>query len=267
MTTLQAVILSIVEGLTEYLPISSTGHMIITSSIMGIASDDFTKDFTVIVQFGAILAVLLMYWRRFLHGWSIYIKLLVAFLPAAVIGLLVKKKIDILLDKPEVVALTLVVGGVILLFVDKWFAKQEAQLKASGEGTLDQLNVKQAGLIGVIQCLAFMPGTSRSAATIVGGLGVKLTREAAAEFSFLLAVPTLTAATCYKMLHIYKNIQPGQVTILLVGNLISFIFAAITIKTFLSYLTKRGFFAFGIYRIVMGAIILALMLSGHTLEV
>jgi undecaprenyl-diphosphatase len=267
MSMLQAVILSIVEGLTEYLPISSTGHMIITSSIMGIASDDFVKNFEIIVQFGAILSVLVLYWRRFLQGPAIYLKLFIAFLPAAVIGLLFKSKIELLLDKPEVVAMTLIGGGIVLLFVDRFFSAQEARLEASGDGTIEKLDLKRAGIIGFAQCLAMIPGTSRSAATIVGGLGTKLTREAAAEFSFLLAVPTLTAATCYKMLHIYKTIQPDQISILLIGNVISFIVGAITIKTFLSYLTRRGFFAFGIYRIIVGAVILLLLLTGHNLEV
>lgn len=266
MTTLQAIILSIVEGLTEYLPISSTGHMILTSSMMGIASDEFTKDFTVIVQFGAILSVLVLYWKRFLTSRTIYYKLLVAFLPAAIIGFAVKKKIDALLDNATIVAITLIVGGIILLFVDRFFAKQEKELAVSGAGDIDKLDYKHAGIIGLVQCFAFIPGTSRSAASIVGGLATKLTREAAAEFSFLLAVPTLTAATAYKCVHIYKNIEPGQVSILLIGNLISFIVGAFTIKTFLKYLTRHGFFWFGVYRIIAGAIILGLILMGHALE-
>jgi undecaprenyl-diphosphatase len=265
-TTLQAIILSIVEGLTEYLPISSTGHMIITSSFMGIASDEFTKNFTIIVQFGAILSVLAIYWRRFFTSKKIYLNLLVAFLPAAVIGLAVKKKIDLLLDNATVVASTLIIGGFVLIFIDRFFAEQESILSENKQGKLNDLDFRRAGLIGFAQCLAFIPGTSRSAASIIGGLGAKLTREAAAEFSFLLAVPTLTAATAYKVLHIYKTIQPDQVSILVIGNIISFIVGAITIKTFLNYLTKHGFFWFGVYRILVGTIILGLLLSGHSLE-
>lgn len=266
MTTLQAIILAIIEGLTEYLPISSTGHLIVTSSMMGIASEQFTKDFTVVVQFGAILSVLVLYWRRFLTSRTIYYKLFVAFLPAAAIGFAVKKKIDLLLDNPTVVAITLIVGGAILLTIDRFFSKQERELNASGAGSIEQLDYKRAGLIGLVQCLAFIPGTSRSAASIVGGLGARLTREAAAEFSFLLAVPTLTAATAYKCLSIFKNIEPGQISILVIGNIISFIVGAITIKTFLHFLTRHGFFWFGVYRIVAGAIILGLILMGHSLE-
>lgn len=266
MNTLQAIILAIVEGLTEYLPISSTGHLILTSSFMGIAANDFTKDFTVIVQFGAILSVLALYWRRFLASRAIYFKLFIAFLPAAVIGFAVKKKIDLLLDSATVVATTTLIGGIVLLFVDRFFANQERELASGQTGKIENLNLRRAGLIGFAQCIAFIPGTSRSAMSILGGLCVKLTRAEAAEFSFLLAVPTLTAATAYKLLKIYKHIEPGQISILIIGNIISFIVGAITIKTFLSFLTRRGFFWFGIYRILLGALILGLILSGHQLE-
>jgi len=266
MTTLQAVILAIVEGLTEYLPISSTGHLIVTSSMMGIASQEFTKDFTVIVQFGAILSVLALYWRRFLTSRAIYYKILAAFLPAAIIGFAIKKKIDALLDNATVVAITLIAGGIVLLFIDRFFANQEKNLASSGTGGIDELDYKRAGIIGLAQCFAFLPGTSRSAASIVGGLATKLTREAAAEFSFLLAVPTLAAATAYKCLHIYKNIQPDQISVLVIGNVISFIVGAITIKTFLKFLTRHGFFWFGVYRIIAGALILGLILLGHQLQ-
>jgi len=266
MTLLHALILSVVEGLTEFLPISSTGQMIMASSLMGISHEQFVKDFTVIVQFGAILSVLVLYWRRFVISKDIYVKLLIGFLPAAIIGLLVKKQIDILLDNVVVVATTQIVGGVILLFVDKWFAKQEARLAKHNLGTIDNLDLKRSGFIGLAQCLAFIPGTSRSAASIIGGLSVGLTRKAAAEFSFLLAVPTLTAATAWKLLKIYKTIQPDQISILLLGNLVAFVVAVITIKLFIGFLTRRGFFVFGIYRIVIGAIILIMLLTGHQLE-
>lgn len=268
MTINQGVVLSIIEGLTEYLPISSTGQMIIASSLMGIASDEFTKDFTVIVQFGAILAVLVLYWRRFLVSKEIYVKLFVGFLPAAIIGFLVKKKIDVLLDNVMVVAITQIVGGLILIGVDKWFKNTPPSQEGtpSGSGTIDGLSLKNSFFIGLAQCLAFIPGTSRSAASIVGGLTVGLDRKSAAEYSFLLAVPTLTAATAWKTLKIYKTIQSSQIGILVMGNVIAFAIAAVTIKLFVGYLNRRGFFVFGIYRIIAGALILALLFSGHSLD-
>jgi undecaprenyl-diphosphatase len=265
-TTPDALILSVVEGLTEFLPISSTGQMIVASSLMGIAGEQFTKDFTIIVQFGAILSVLVLYWRRFVISKSIYLKLLIGFLPAAIIGLAVKKQIDVLLDNVMVVACTQIIGGIILLFVDKWFASQETRLEAMGSGQIENLSLKQSGIIGLAQCLAFIPGTSRSAASIIGGLSVKMTRRAAAEFSFLLAVPTLAAATAWKLLKIYKTIQPDQISILLIGNLVAFVVAVITIKLFIGFLTRRGFFVFGIYRIIVGGLILLFLLTGHHLE-
>jgi undecaprenyl-diphosphatase len=258
-----AFVLSVIEGLTEYLPISSTGHMIIASSVMGINENPFVKDFTVIVQFGAILSVLVLYWQRFLSSWSFYKKLFIAFLPAAVIGLLVKNKIDALLGDVQVVAWALIIGGFVLIFVDRWFKAQEERLEVAKAGTIEHLTFGQSFAIGLFQCLAFIPGTSRSAASIVGGLSLKLTRQAAAEFSFFLAVPTLTAATLLKTLKIYKTIEPSQISTLLIGNLVAFVVGIITIKAFIGFLTKRGFLVFGIYRIIAGAILLALLMSGH----
>lgn len=266
MTLFQAVILAIVEGFTEYLPISSTGHLIITSSVMGIAHESFTKDFTVIVQFGAILSVLVLYWRRFVTNRMIYLKLFVAFLPAAILGFLVKKRIDALLDSAFVVSIMLILGGLVLLFIDRWFEAQEKRLKETKTGTIEQLDLRRSLTIGLIQCSAFLPGVSRSAATIFGGLAMKLTRESAAEFSFLLAVPTLTAATAYKLTRIAGTLDSGHVHLILIGNVISFVVGAITIKTFLSYLTLRGFFLFGVYRIALGSYILFLLLRGHGLQ-
>ena len=268
MSTWQAIILAIVEGLTEYLPISSTGHIIIASSVMGIAENQFTKDFTVIVQFGAILSVLVLYWRRFVQTWELYLKLLAGFVPVAVIGFALKSRIDVLLDNVVVVAIALIVGGIVLIFIDGWFAKQEESLKSEGKGGIETLTMGQSALIGLIQCLALIPGVSRSAASIIGGLGVKLNRQAAAEFSFLLAVPTLTAASCYKVLKILKSDQPitgDQISAIISGNVVSFIVGMITIKAFVGFLTRRGFLAFGIYRILVGAILLALIASGHKL--
>jgi undecaprenyl-diphosphatase len=266
MESMHALILAVIEGLTEYLPISSTGHMIIASSIMGISENPFTKNFTVIVQFGAILSVLVLYWRNFLSSWSFYSKLFVAFLPAAIIGLLVKDLVDALLGDVRVVAVTLILGGIILLFVDKIFAQQEANLIEAKEGTTEKIGYGRAVLIGLAQCLAFIPGVSRSAASIIGGLSLKLTRQSAAEFSFFLAVPTLTAATGYKLLKTFKTIESNQISMLLIGNLVAFIVGIITIKSFIGYLTRRGFFVFGIYRIILGALILAIIWSGHSIS-
>jgi undecaprenyl-diphosphatase len=260
------IILSIVEGLTEYLPISSTGHMIVVSSLMGISENQFTKDFTVIVQFGAILAVLVLYWKRFLTSWSFYQKLFVAVLPAGVIGIILKDKIDLLLGDVRIVAWAFIIGGVVLLFIDRVFAKQEAALELNSDGKIEQLTYLQSLLIGLAQCAAFIPGVSRSAASIIGGLGVKMTRKAAAEFSFFMAVPTLGGATLLKVLKIYKNIQPDQISLLLIGNVIAFIVGGLTIKTFITYLTKRGFFFFGVYRILVGAFILIMLAAGHQFE-
>ncbi len=262
MNMLHTIILSIVEGLTEFLPISSTGHMIIVSWFLGINEVEFVKDFTVIVQFGAILSVLVLYWRRFLVGYPFYLKLFVGFLPAAVIGLLVKKKIDVLLGDVRVVGWALVIGGVVLLFVDRFFAEQEKQLEDSGMGHTATLTYVQAGVIGLAQCLAFIPGMSRSASSIVGGLGVKLTRKAAAEFSFFLAVPTLTAATAYKCLKIAPTLTASEIPVLLIGNVIAFVVGCLAIRSFVNFLTKHGFFVFGIYRIIVGAAILILIAMG-----
>ncbi len=266
MTELQAIILSIVEGLTEYLPISSTGHMIIASALMGINESSFTKDFTVIVQFGAILSVLVLYHRRFRTGLSFYVKLFAGFLPAAIVGFLLKNKIDAVLGDVRVVAIALVIGGVILIFIDLIFAVQEERLETSGRGTINQLTLVQATLIGFVQCIAFIPGVSRSAATIIGGLGAKLTRKAAAEFSFFLAVPTLSAACAYKLLKTHNILAPENLRILLIGNVISFIVGLLTIRAFVGFLTRRGFFIFGVYRILLGGAILALLRAGYELR-
>lgn len=277
MTTLQTIILGVVEGLTEYLPVSSTGHMIIASSFMGIAQDPFTKDFTVIVQFGAILSVVVLYWRRFLSTIEFYKKLMVGVIPALAIGYMVKDKIDALLGDVKIVALALIFGGFILIFIDKWFSVQERRLEedarrpggATGEGSIDRLSYAQAGAIGFFQCLAFIPGVSRSAASIIGGLAFRLTRKSAAEFSFFLAVPTMTAATGYKLLKLIKEgaaFAPEHISALLIGNLIAFVVGMITIKAFVGFLTRRGFFVFGVYRILLGAFLLALLATGHSLE-
>lgn len=263
MTFAQAIILAIIEGITEFLPISSTGHMIIGSSIMGIQQDDFVKLFTVAIQFGAILSVLVLYFKRFFKSIDFYFKLFVAFIPAAIFGVLFSKKIDALLESPMTVAISLVIGGIILLFVDNIFSKNK-------EDNADNIKYPTAFIIGLFQCIAMIPGVSRSAATIVGGMSQKLTRKAAAEFSFFLAVPTMFAATAKKMYDFYKDhgasFNGEQIKLLAVGNIVAFIVALIAIKSFISFLTKHGFKAFGVYRIIVGVIIIILLLSGHPLS-
>lgn len=263
MDLIQAIILGIIEGLTEFLPVSSTGHMIITSSLMGIQSDDFVKLFTVAIQLGTILSVVVLYFKRFFKSIQFYFKLFVAFIPAAIFGLLFSDKIDELLESPQVVAISLVIGGVFLLFIDKIF-------KNAQEDDADKVKYPNAFVIGLFQCIAMIPGVSRSAATIIGGMQQKLTRKAAAEFSFFLAVPTMFAATAKKMLDFYQDghtITPSEMKLLAVGNLVGFVVAIIAIKGFISFVTKRGFFVFGVYRIIVGGIILALLWSGHSLAV
>lgn len=261
MTIFQAVILAIVEGLTEFLPVSSTGHMIIASSMMGIASDEFVKMFTVAIQLGAILSVIVLYWRKFLQSFQFYLTLLVAFIPAAIFGKLFNDQIDALLENALVVGITLFLGGIVLLFIDKWFNKTE---------TNDEVTYPKAFKIGLFQVIAMIPGVSRSAATIIGGLQQKLSRKAAAEFSFFLAVPTMFAATAYKLL---KYIQSGyyfgtnELAVLAIGNIVAFVVAMIAIKGFISYLTKHGFKIFGWYRIVVGLIIIGLYAMGYNLQV
>jgi len=265
MTLLQAAVIGIVEGITEFLPISSTGHMIITEKLLGVNIDDFTKAFTVNIQFGAILSVVVLYWRRFLQSWTFYQKLFVAFLPAAVIGLLASKQIDKLLESPLTVGITMFFGGVLLLFVDKWFSRDNPD---------QEVTYPKAFKIGFWQCIAMIPGVSRSAATIVGGMQQKLNRTNAAEFSFFLAVPTMAAASAYKLLTDYKYIvventkdTMHNVGILLTGNVIAFVVAMIAIKTFITFLQKHGFKVFGWYRIVVGLILITLLLMGVDLKV
>lgn len=258
----EAIILAIIEGLTEFLPVSSTGHMIIASTFMGIASDDFTKLFTVAIQFGAILSVVVVYFRRFLQSWNFYAKLVVAFIPTGIIGLLLKSHIDALLENVWVVATSLLVGGVVLLFVDKWFARNET------EGT-EEVSYKTGFIIGIIQSIAMVPGVSRSAATIIGGLTQKLTRKAAAEFSFFLAVPTMFAATAKSIWdekELLLQSSNNEWVLLLIGNLVAFVVAYVAIRSFISYLSKNGFRVFGYYRILLGATLIILLMCGVNLQ-
>lgn len=263
MSILHAIILAIIEGLTEYLPISSTGHMILYSSFAGIASDPFVKLFTVAIQFGAILSVVVLYFKRFFRSFDFYIKLFVAFIPAAVFGLLFSDIIDSLLESAMGVAVSLLLGGIILLYVDKWFTNPVIKEEKD-------INYWNAFKIGMFQCIAMIPGVSRSGASIVGGMSQGISRKAAAEFSFFLAVPTMFAATGKKMLDYFMDgntLTGEQIQLFVIGNVVAFIVAMIAIRFFISFLTKYGFKVFGWYRIVMGIIIIALLLSGVHMEV
>ncbi|NEU09837.1 undecaprenyl-diphosphate phosphatase [Flavihumibacter sp. R14] len=263
MNFLHAIILAIIEGLTEFLPVSSTGHMIIGSSMMGIQSLEFVKLFTVAIQFGAILSVVVLYFKRFFRSIDFYFKLLVAFIPAIIFGLLFKDLIDGFLENPLVVAISLVAGGIVLLFVDKWFGNADTD-------DSDEIGYLTALKIGFFQCISMIPGVSRSAATIIGGMSQKMTRKAAAEFSFFLAVPTMFGATVKKIYDFYKDgytITNEEMQLLAVGNIVAFIVAMIAIKYFITYLQKHGFRMFGWYRIVVGVIILVLLLAGYDLKV
>lgn len=262
MTLLQSIILAIIEGLTEFLPVSSTGHMIIASSAMNIATDPFTKLFTIAIQLGAVLSVIVLYWKRFFQSLDFYFKIAVAFIPAVVAGLFFKEYIDVLLERVDVVGYTLLLGGVFLLFVDKLFNSN-----STSENTLTFL---QAFKIGLFQIIAMIPGVSRSAATIIGGLSQKLTRKTAAEFSFFLAVPTMFAATTASLYDFYAEgfvLTSNEVTALAVGNVIAFIVALLAIKSFIGFLTNHGFKFFGYYRIIIGLIILALYYLGTGLSI
>ena len=280
MTIFETIVIAIVEGLTEFLPVSSTGHMIITQNLLGVESTEFVKAFTFIIQFGAILSVVVLYWKKFfqlnrtpapegasalkkfLHKYDFYWKLFVAFIPAAVLGLLFSDAIDAMLESVVVVAVTLILGGIFMLFSDRIFNK-------GSEKT--ELTEKRAFYIGLFQCISMIPGVSRSMATIVGGMSQRLTRKAAAEFSFFLAVPTMLAATVYKVYDLVKEggieIITDNLSTLLIGNAVAFIVALLAIKFFIGFVTKYGFKAFGWYRILVGGLILALLFTGHNLTI
>jgi undecaprenyl-diphosphatase len=281
MDWLQTVIIAIVEGLTEFLPVSSTGHMIIAQNLLGVPQGDpFVHAFTFIIQFGAILSVVCLYWHRFFqydhspapagstlfqklkHKFRFYWLLIVGVIPAVVIGLLAKKSglLDWLLDSVEVVAIMLVLGGVFMLYCDKLFNKGSENNK---------VNERRAFMIGLYKCISVIPGVSRSMATIVGGMAQNLTRRRAAKFSFFLAVPTMAGATLLDLLDLMKEdtawATTHNITMLILGCVIAFIVALLAMKWFVDYLTKYGFKAFGIYRIVVGSIIIILLLTGHSL--
>ncbi len=288
MNIIEAIVIAIVEGLTEFLPVSSTGHMIITQAVLGIESTPFVKAFTVIIQFGAILSVVVLYRQRFfrlnpvqimdpeavkgmstwkkwgtyvqrlLYKFDFYWKLLIALVPAGVLGLLLGDQIDALLENVLVVAIMLVAGGIVMLFVDKWFDKPDPNQTITWQRALK---------IGCFQCIAMIPGVSRSFATIVGGMSVKLDRKNAAEFSFFLAVPTMAAAAGYKLYQLMKDpvgmpMLHDNLTLLLIGNAVALLVAVIAIKFFIDFITRHGFKAFGYYRIIIGGLILILLGTG-----
>ena len=262
MTILQAILIAIIEGLTEFLPVSSTGHMIIGSTLMGIAADDFVKLFTVAIQFGAILSVVVLYWRRFFETLTVYPLLVVGFIPAAIMGLTFKSQIDLLLENVGVVAAALLLGGIFFLFIDKLFPHDDKD-RDQPITWLDAL------VIGCFQVIAMIPGVSRSAATIIGGLTRKLSRKQAAEFSFLLAVPTMAAATAKSMWDYIDDggtFTPEHWKLFAVGNVVAFIVALLAIKGFVGFLTKHGFALFGWYRIAVGALLLVLLAMGTNLS-
>ena len=260
MTTVQSIIIGIVEGLTEFLPISSTGHMIITEKLLNVTETDFIKVFTVAIQLGAILAVVVLYWKKFFNfkKWQFYVKLAVAVIPALLLGFLFSKKIDALLESSLTVAVSLLAGGIILLFVDNLF-------KVSTIDTEEKVSYQKGFIIGIWQCLAMIPGVSRSAASIIGGMQQKLTRSAAAEFSFFLAVPTMLAATGYKLYKYYTEsggFSTDEIKQLAIGNAVAFIVAMLAIKFFIGFLKKYGFKVWGWYRIIVGIILLLLIWKG-----
>lgn len=257
MSLLQSIILGIIEGITEFLPISSTGHLIIASALMKIHDQSFTKAFEVIIQSGAIVSVLILYWRKFLSSFEFYKKLIVAFIPTVIIGLLVKDIIDQILGSVSVVAWALILGGVILIWSDRKFAP----LQQSGK-KIEDMSYRDLLLIGLSQTLAFIPGVSRSGATIVGGLFLSMNKKEAAEFSFFLAVPTMAAATLYKLIKIASEIEASQVGLLATGWIVSLVVAILAIKAFIGIVSRYGFKYFGYYRIAVGATLLILIQQG-----
>lgn len=258
MNIIDAIIIAIIEGLTEFLPISSTGHMIITERLLGVPDNDFTKLFTVGIQLGAILAVVVLYWKKFVDfkSWHFYLKLLIAVVPALALGFIFSDKIDALMESPMTVVITMIAGGIVLLFIDKVFKNPTVE-------TEEQISYPKAFMIGLWQCVAMIPGVSRSAASIIGGMQQKLTRKLAAEFSFFLAVPTMAAATGYKLLKGYKTISPEDIKLFAIGNIVAFIVAMLAIKFFIGFLQKHGFRVFGYYRIIAGIILLVLIATGY----
>jgi len=266
MSIIHVIILAIIEGLTEFLPVSSTGHMVVASALMGIGDDTFVKLFEIVIQLGAILAVVVLYFKRFFRSINFYIKLVVGVIPAVILGVLLKKYIDQLLGSPLVVGVALLAGGVILLFVDEWFNKPTITEEKD-------INYLTAFKIGCFQCLAMIPGISRSASSIVGGMSQKLSRTAAAEFSFFLAVPTMFGATAKDLWDFHKdnpNISAdtmhGYIVTLILGSVIAFIVALLAIRSFITFLEQKGFKLFGWYRIVAGLAVIILFYTSNALH-
>ncbi len=261
MNIAQSVIIGIVEGITEFIPISSTGHMIIAEKLLKINDDSFNTVFTVAIQLGAILSVVVLYWKKFFDfsRWQFYVKLAVAVVPALILGFLFSSKIDELLESSTTVAISMLAGGIVLLFIDNLFKNPVIHDEK-------EVSYSKGFIIGIWQCIAMIPGVSRSAASIIGGMQQKLTRSAAAEFSFFLAVPTMLAATVYK---VYKYIKENgaftseQIKILTVGNIVAFIVALLAIKFFITMLKKYGFRIWGIYRVVVGIALLIMLYTGY----
>ncbi len=261
MTIVQSIIIAIVEGITEFIPISSTGHMIITEKLLNLGDDAFITVFTVAIQLGAILSVVVLYWKEFFDfsRWQFYVKLAVAVVPALILGFLFSSKIDDLLESSLTVAISMLAGGIVLLFIDNVFKKPEIDNER-------EVSYTKGFIIGVWQCIAMIPGVSRSAASIIGGMQQKLTRSAAAEFSFFLAVPTMLAATVYKIYKYtneYGGFTTGQVKILAIGNLVAFFVALLAIKFFISMLKKYGFRVWGVYRVLVGVALLVMIYTGY----
>jgi len=261
MNIVQSVIIGIVEGITEFIPISSTGHMIIAEKLLNIDDDAFNTVFTVAIQLGAILSVVVLYWKKFFDfsRWQFYVKLAVAVVPALVIGFLLSSKIDELLESSTTVAVTMLAGGIILLFIDNVFKNPVIHNER-------EVTYTKGFIIGIWQCIAMIPGVSRSAASIIGGMQQKLTRSAAAEFSFFLAVPTMLAATVYKIFKYIKQygaFTSDQIKILTIGNIVAFVVALLAIKFFITMLKKYGFRMWGIYRVLVGIILLIMLWTGY----
>ena len=253
MTLLEAIIIGIIEGLTEFLPISSTGHMILATYLMQLHESEFVKTFEIVIQIGAILAIVSMYMKRFLAGLEIYFKLAVAFVPTGIIGLLAYSTIKTYLMSPLVVAISLILGGVVLILIDEKVEKNKGHYN-----DITDISYKSAFYIGLIQCFSMIPGVSRAAATIIGGVFNGFDKKQAAEFSFLLAVPTMLAASGYDLLKSPVELNQEAVTLLLAGLVTAFIFAYFAVKLFLVLLKKYGFRHFGYYRIAVGIIFLAI---------
>jgi undecaprenyl-diphosphatase len=262
MNIFQAIILGIVEGITEFLPVSSTGHMILVDSFMKLSDKEFVKTFEIVIQLGAIMAVVALYFKRFFVSLDIYIKLFVAFLPTGIIGFLAYHAIKKYLFNPYTVSISLIAGGVLLILLDKW-----SERKRSVYQNPENISIPGAFKIGLIQCLSMIPGVSRSAATIFGGISQGFDRKQAAEFSFLLAIPTMFAASGYDLLKTHASIHRSDMTILLIGAAVAFLVAIFAIRGFVAFLTKYGFKHFGYYRILLGILFLVYALStGLTLS-